>query len=149
MKKIEALNVLAYSQRLKLSELQMLVGVVPQDIVKVALENGFTITGCQIWNYNGCDGKPETEFELKICLPVDTAGRSLEHTRYKLETLPAIQVEETIHRGDWSQLGPTYCELFGRMAQQGKVPNGCTREIYLQVDFEHPENNITEVQVEF
>jgi hypothetical protein len=149
MKKIEALNVIAYSQRLKLSELQMLVGVVPQDIVNVAIENGFAITGCQIWAYDGCDGKPDTTFDLKICLPVDTAGRGLDHPRYFLDTLPEAQVEEAIYQGDWSMIGQTYCSLFSKMVNQGQIPNGRTREIYQQVDFEHPENNITEVQVEF
>lgn len=149
MKKVESTLVISHSCRVNLIGLQPLVGVIPQQIEQVAKEQGFEISGKQIWAYDGCDGNPETPFDLKICLPIKSSNKTLNHNTFQIETLDAMEVKTAIHKGDWSEIGAIYCTLMNELASNNLRPTGKTREIYDVVDFQNPNNCITEVQVEY
>lgn len=149
MKKVESMVVISYSSRLNLDELKALVGVVPQEIEQVAKEQGFEINGNQIWAYEGCDGNPETMFNLKICIPIKASNQKLVHEKYKIEELAEIQVKSAIHKGAWQEMGRTYGHIIDELMSSNHKPTGHTREIYEVVEFDNQQNCITEVQVEY
>ncbi len=148
MKKVESTRVISYSCRVNLIGLQPLVGVIPQQIEQVAKEQGFEISGKQIWAYDGCDGNPETPFDLKICLPIKATNKPLNHDTFKIETLDAMEVKTAIHKGEWKEIGAVYCTLMNELTSNNLRFTGKTREIYEVVDFQNPNNCITEIQVE-
>lgn len=138
-------TVLVYSLNTKLSSMKTDVGEIPNKIATKAMELGLEIAGSQIWQYNGCDGNPETPFKLAICLPVKEAkGNAGE---FHFEVLPEVSCISDIHEGCWSKLGDTYCRMFGEIFRKGIVPTGVSREVYHVCDFENEVNNITEVQI--
>lgn len=149
MKKVESMVVISFSSRINLDGLKSFVGAIPQEIEQVAKDQGFEISGNQIWAYEGCDGNPETVFNLKICLPIKTSNQKLVHEKFKIEELSEMQVKSTIHKGAWQEIGKTYCTIFGELINSNHKPTGHTREIYEVVDFVNQQNCITEVQVEY
>lgn len=149
MKKVESMVVISYSTTLNFEGLKTLVGVVPLEIERVAKDQGFEVNGKQIWAYEGCDGNPATQFGLKICLPIIPTTKLIVHDRFKIETLDEIQVCTAIHKGNWMDMGITYQSLMGGMMAANHFPTGRTREIYDIIDFQNPDNCVTEVQVEY
>ena len=51
------------------------------------------------------------------------------------------------HEGCWENLGETYGLLIFEIQVKDPEMSGQNREIYLNMDFENPEANITEVQI--
>ncbi len=53
-----------------------------------------------------------------------------------------------IVEGPWSNLKGAYESLIGEMAENKMSPGVLCREIYHEIDFNNPENNVTEIQLE-
>ncbi len=144
-KNLEKTPVLMYSLETTLATMMNDFGEVPNDIVVKAQELGLEITGPQIWQYEGADGRPETVFKLDICLPVNQASGNA--GKFRFGVLPEGACISDIHKGSWAKLGDTYCRMFGEISRKGIVPTGLCREIYHHFDMENEEVNVTEVQV--
>jgi putative intracellular protease/amidase/effector-binding domain-containing protein len=114
-------------------------------VYQQAVEAGLEICGGPQWHYHGFDGQPETVFTLDIGLPV-TEVKAVT-APWQCETLPPFKCVGMQHHGPWEQLANTYGKLFTGMEMLGLQMNGYTREQYLQYNFEHPERNITNVQI--
>jgi effector-binding domain-containing protein len=145
-KKVEKITVLKHSMKTSLGTIVNDIEEFPNLIMLKAEELGLEISGPQIWNYSGVDGKPETEIKLDICVPVKEAKGN--PGQFTFDVLPAITCISETHNGAWSELGNTYQRVFGEMSRKSLIPKGGNREIYLRCDLENPENNITEIQVE-
>jgi len=141
------MTVLVHEGRTSLKNLLEYIGDIPKRIIIEAVNQGIHPTGPQYWIYEGADENPETEFTLKICVPVATFGAPFKDGEFKLEKLPAYECLATEHKGDWKELGNTYNQLMGYMQQEQLASNGTCREVYINCDFEKPSNNITEVQM--
>jgi effector-binding domain-containing protein len=102
------------------------------------------VSGPLYWIYHGLDGKPDTVFTLEIALPIQGKFQS---SKFSIKELPAFKTITHIHEGAWEQLSATYGQMMQHI-EANKIPmkDEC-RELYLNIDFEKPENNITEVQV--
>jgi len=118
------------------------VKVLPEDILMQMDKKGFTPEGPQVWVYNGADGNPETVFDLLVGFPV-----ALEKMDMDITALDEFKCATLIHKGDWSKLGESYCQIIGNVKQNGLQMSGECREVYHQVDFENVDNNITEIQI--
>lgn len=145
-KKVEKTTVLTVSLTSSLATLTQDIGNLPNELAAKAEELGLEITGAQIWQYVGSDGQPGTKFRLDICMPVKAAKG--DPGKFKFEELPVYNCVSEMHKGAWSNLGNTYGKIMGEMTRKGMIPTGTSREIYLNCDFENPENCLTEVQVE-
>jgi effector-binding domain-containing protein len=53
----------------------------------------------------------------------------------------------TLHEGSWMEMPSTYQTLIADLFKFGHSMSGLTREVYLNMDFENPENNNTEIQI--
>ena len=127
-----------------LNTLKTDVGNVPEDLYTEAGKAGLQPAGPQHWVYIGADENRDTQFSLDMGLPVQGDGTS---DKYQVKELPALKCATTIHEGSWDNFAATYEKLIGEVMAKGlKMTNEC-REVYLNVDMENPEKNITEVQV--
>ncbi|MBN1769517.1 MAG: GyrI-like domain-containing protein [Prolixibacteraceae bacterium] len=144
-KTLQPVNVLTYALSSTLKTIVADSGNIPNELMAKASELGLEVTGPQIWDYYGADGRPDTKFKLKICVPVrEVKG---DPGKFTFEVLPEITCISEIHKGPWSQLGNTYHRIFGEMSRKKLSPTGANREIYINCDFENEENNVTEVQI--
>ena len=140
----QAVRVLYATVSTTLAGIKQDTGTIPEDLYAEAAKSGLTPSGPQHWVYIGVTQDIDRPFHLLMGLPVAGEGTS---AKYAVKELPEFKCAATIHKGSWDELGKTYAQLFGNIMQQGLKPTGDCREVYLVVDMEHPENNITEVQV--
>ena len=120
------------------------VGTTPAQLMEEAAKLDLEVTGPQVWNYIGGDGNPDTRFQLEICIPVkeDTLNDPS-----RLKALKPFKCAVTTHKGKWDEFKNVYEKLIGEIYQSGNTLGDTCREIYINCDFENPENNITEVQI--
>jgi effector-binding domain-containing protein len=137
------LTVLYSTHRTTIQQLNQFVGTVMKDLYTEAA-NSTLVSGPVYWIYHGMDGKPDTEFTLEIALPIQ--GK-FESSKFSIKDLPAFKTVTHVHEGAWEQLHATYGQMMQHI-EANKIPmkDEC-RELYLNIDFQKPENNITEVQV--
>jgi effector-binding domain-containing protein len=128
-----------------LSDLQQIVGTSAKELFGQALKNDLFISGPIYWIYYGMDGNPDTVFNLDVALPVN--GNSSSATEHHIKELDPFYCLSTIHEGAWDTLPGTYAGLMERVHADKLHLSGITRELYTNIDFNHPENNITEVQL--
>lgn len=145
-KKVEKMTVIKYSLETKMSTMITDVGNSASEIAVKATELGLEITGPQIWQYTGSDGKDDTPFTLDICLPIKEAKG--DPGKFSFHELPEYNCVAEIHKGPWNNLSNTYQKMMGEMTRKGIVPRWTCREVYITCDFENQENCITEVQME-
>ncbi|MFA5327404.1 MAG: GyrI-like domain-containing protein [Prolixibacteraceae bacterium] len=100
----------------------------------------------QIWIYDGADSNMDKPIKLTMSIPVEK--NSVDHGKFSFYELPEFNCISELHHGPWDKLGETYQKLMPAIAQQGFTYTGMAREIYSVVDFENPENCVTEIQVE-
>ena len=137
------LIVLYSTHRSTIQQLGSLVGTVMKDLYIDASSNTL-ITGPVYWIYHGADGRPDTVFTLEIALPIQGV---FESSRFKVKELPAFKTVSHVHEGVWQQLHATYSQIMQHIeANRMPLKDEC-RELYINIDFQRPENNITEVQV--
>jgi len=116
---------------------------------KIAIEiskAGAKSIGDQIWEYEGADGNAETIFSLKIAFPVETELN--ENNGCCTMNLDPFKCISHIHKGSWNEFSSVYEKLMVNIIKEGYQITGRCREIYMQCDFDNPENCITEIQVE-
>lgn len=137
------LTVLYSSHQTTIQQLGQFVGTVMKDLYSDAAANTI-VSGPVYWIYHGMDGKPDTLFTLDIAIPIQGKYGS---SRFAIKDLPAFKSLTHIHEGAWEQLHATYAQMMQHI-EANKLPlrDEC-REIYVNIDFQKPENNITEVQL--
>ncbi|OJV18961.1 MAG: hypothetical protein BGO21_01675 [Dyadobacter sp. 50-39] len=145
-KTIQPIHVLCFETQTSFKEIFQYVRVEARNLYQDAVHNDLEITGPVYWVYQGADGQPDTVFTLTIALPVTPPAHATD-SRYRLKQLEAFEcISEDLY-GNWDGLVNTYGSLFGEIMSRKLVMTGQNREIYLNMDFENPERNITEVQI--
>lgn len=139
--KTGSFTALTFNARLTLTQMDQHVGTRAQELYQLAAANNLFVAGPVYWIYDGADGNPDTVFDLKIALPVIAPSHA--KTLPQLETIPTFHSLTTSHAGPWQTLNGTYCHISEEVAQRRLQPTGICRELYLQIDFDHPENNLT------
>lgn len=142
-----AFTALVFEGKTTLKNLQQYTGNYATQIVREAVNNGFHPTGPQYWVYVWNSMDMESEFDLKICLPVATFGNKYNgNALFKLQKIEAFKHVAVKHTGPWHEMANTYSKLYCDMQSQKIQPTNVCREVYINCDFENPENNITEIQ---
>lgn len=144
IKEVLPVNVYYKSFKTTLKTISEFVKDTPAKMYDDLEKYGIIPTGPQIWNYIGGDGNPDTEFTLEIAIPVE-----------KLKDIPGMSFKEfesfscvsAVHNGPWNLLKNTYETTISEIFKNGKQFGTSCREIYVNCDFENPENNVTEVQI--
>ena len=147
IRKIEPIHVICFETETTMKDMLRHVRVVAHQIYQDAVKQELEITGPVYWIYQGADGQPDTKFFLTIAVPVTKPDAEIQGSEFKLRKLDSFTCISQTHFGDWNKLGETYGRLFGEVQSGNLIPSGETREIYLNMDFENTEGNITEVQI--
>jgi len=145
-KNVGKITVLKYTLKTSIAAMTTDVGNTANEMVAKATELGLEVTGPQIWQYDGCDGKPDTKFTLDICIPIKEAKGNA--GKYVFAELPEFTCISEIHKGSWSTSMNAYERIMGEMSRKGMMPGNISREIYIVSDFVNQENCITEIQMQ-
>lgn len=134
-----------YSQhRTTIQQLGQFVGTVVRDLCAEAVQHNALISGAPIWIYHGMDGRPDTIFTLEIAIPVQG---NFTPSRFSIKQLPAFKALTHTHEGAWTRLPEAYGAILQHVDAY-KIPiNEECREVYLNIDLQQPEYNITQVQM--
>ncbi|RRB04890.1 GyrI-like domain-containing protein [Larkinella rosea] len=144
IKEAKPLTTLAFSTRTTLKELGPFVRNVARDLYREAVRLDLEITGPIVWQYDGVDGKPDTVFGLDIVLPIQAfQGQPADGMAFK--ALEGWRCAYTEHDGSWDKLMATYGPFMGALVQGGYQICSLNREAYVNVDFENPANNVTQI----
>lgn len=138
-------HVLSFIDKVTLPDLQKYVRTKAQELYKEAVSHNLEITGTVYWMYYGMDGNPDTVFTLEIAIPVTPAAHY--SGKFQMKRLEPFKYVSCLHEGDWNRLPETYGKVFQEIGVNHYVPSGICREVYQFIDFESPDNNLTEVQV--
>jgi effector-binding domain-containing protein len=145
IKELNPLFVLYFTKKTTLNGLGPYVRTIARQLYREASRADLEVTGPIYWIYYGMDGQPDTEFTLEIALPVTEpdayAGEFL------IKKLPFFRCVSGLHTGAWGNMSETYGQLIGELTARGCTMNGICREVYVQMDFSTPGNNVTEVQI--
>jgi effector-binding domain-containing protein len=145
IKEIKPMNVLFFSEKTTIHEMMKFVRVKANELYRNAIENNLEITGPVYWIYYGMNGQPNTRFILEICIPVHPSG--VYSGPFALKKLPVFRCASDSHYGSWQEMAQVYQVLIGDIFQGNHTMIGVTREVYLNMDFVSPENNMTEIQI--
>ncbi len=118
---------------------------VPGELYTEAEQLGLTPTGPIQYIYTGVSGDEFNEFGLEIALPV--AHTQTKPFGFSLKTFAPFRCVNHQFTGSWEQLPTVYDALFPAFYQAGHKYNGHVREVYAVVDFDNPDNHVTEIQV--
>ncbi|RPH31807.1 MAG: AraC family transcriptional regulator [Bacteroidales bacterium] len=145
IKKAPSMNLFCFSTEATLMELGKYVRVKAHETYIEAVKNNLEITGPIYWIYYGMDGNPETRFKLDIGVPVQHVKPTSDG--FNCKTIGEMELATCIHEGSWDKFPQSYSSLIGELMKSGRMMNGIAREVYINIDFENPKNNITEIQL--
>jgi len=124
------------------------VGDITQTLAEELVGAGIIPTGPMMFLYDGVDGNPKTEFDLRIALPVSQADAARYDGANSVDRLKPFTFIETVLYGDIAQLGPkAYEPLMVEMQKAGLQPTGFVREVYQNFVDLTSEDNETRVQI--
>jgi effector-binding domain-containing protein len=147
IKSIQPIHVLYFDTETSLREISEHVRTVARRLYQDAVKNDLEITGPVYWIYDGADGQPDTKFNLTIALPVTPVEAILPDSMFQVKYLEPFECITGQLYGSWDKLGGMYGNLISGLSADNLMMSGQNREIYLNMDFLHPERNITEVQI--
>lgn len=139
------MNLFCFSTEATLTELGRYVRVKAREIYIEVVKNNLEITGPIYWIYYGMDGNPQTRFNLDIGIPVQESKPL--SSGFSCKLIEAMELATCIHEGSWDTLSQSYSSLIAELIKSGRMLNGISREAYLNIDFQNPKNNITEIQL--
>lgn len=140
-----SMMVIYKSFHVTMKDFQEAAGTSARELYAEAFENDLIVSGPVYWIYTGMDSKPDTVFTLEVALPV--SRKTAIEDNIQMKELPAFQCISTLHEGSWDTLKDIYPPLIQRVQADGLQLNGMFREMYINIDFDTPEHNLTEVQV--
>lgn len=139
------MTVAYHTHQVSMKDLQAIVGTSAMKLYSEVVGSGLFVAGPVYWMYTGMDGKPDTVFTLDVAIPI--TGDIPNHANVSTRKLDPFHCLSTIHEGAWDKLSDTYATLMERVHVLRLPLNGFIREMYTNIDFVNPGNNITEVQV--
>ncbi len=145
IKESKPYNALVFRVETTLLELSNHVAHVAKSLYREAVRLDLMVTGAIHWNYYGIDGQPDTKFLLEIALPIQE--KEVVSSEFEWRRIAGFKCVSAVLEGPWEQLPKIYETLIRQLHAQGLHMTDECREMYINMDFETPENNITEVQV--
>lgn len=146
IKEIKPINFLFFRTKTKVSELGRYVGIVARELYRDATLNDLEISGPVYWNYIGFSGDITKEFTLEIALPVAEIPSHYEG-KFRVKREETFYCVSIIHEGSWFDLPASYEKLMNFIGEHDLKIASLNREVYINMDFNNPSANITEIQV--
>ncbi|HEX5169153.1 MAG TPA: GyrI-like domain-containing protein [Cyclobacteriaceae bacterium] len=146
VKEIKPINFLFFRTRTKVSELGRYVGIVARELYRDAFLNDLEVTGPIYWNYIGFEGDEAKEFTLEVALPVAEIPASYEG-KFRVKRDDTFYCVSLSHEGSWFDFPSAYGKLMRYIEENKLQPVALKRELYINMDFNNPVANITEIQI--
>lgn len=99
-----------------------------------------------LWHGGGYQSEEEIELEVAEAFRGEAPINLKDKNSVHLTELPAARVAATVHKGSYEKFGEAYAAILSWMEDNGYVPNGSVREVYLHFE-ENVNNNISELQI--
>lgn len=145
VKAVKPINFIFYRTETTVANLINLLPIA-MELFREAIALNLHVTGPVHWHYFGFTGEIEKPFTLEIALPVSAI---VSHYDGKLhfKRTELFKCISTIHEGGWLELPAAYDKLL-KFANENKLElTAANRELYINVDFENPDANVTEIQI--
>lgn len=144
VKTIKPISFLFYRTETTVDKLNTLFWVAPE-LFREAVLNKLTITGPVHWHYIGFTDLAKS-FILEIALPVGEVLADYDG-RFHFKRTEEFKCLTATHEGNWLEIPMSYQKLMQVAGEQKLQPVGVNRELYVNVDFNFPEANTTEIQL--
>jgi len=145
IKEVKPINFLFYRTETKVNELLQFLPIA-QELYAEAAHNKLGIAGPIHWHYFGFTGDESKPFTLEISLPVAEVLEEYDG-KFHFKRTEHFRCVSAVHDGSWHDIPKSYGSIFQFIVQQNLEPIAANREIYVNVDFKHPEANTTEIQI--
>jgi len=93
----------------------------------------------------GVDGRPDTRFTLEVALPVQ--GNIPTALLPYFKQIPAFRCLSSRYEGPWEGISGHYEQMMQYIKENQLKMSGIYAESFLHIDFDHPDNHITEIQI--
>lgn len=145
LKEVKPVNFLYFRTEAYVHQLENFLPVA-RDLYKEAADHQLLVTGPVQWHYFGFVGDASKPFTLEIALPVSEVIAGYDGS-FHFKRTDIFKCVSLIHEGPWHELPSSYQRMMQFIQEENLVALGINREIYINTDFEHPDANITEVQI--
>lgn len=119
---------------------------VAQRLYEEAVSRNLRINGPIHWHYHDMCGDLAAPFTLEICLPVEDTPTEYDGI-YHVKRTEMFRCVSVIHEGGWDTIPSGYQKIAQFVGEQNLKPAGVNREIYINVNLQVPEANVTEIQL--
>lgn len=138
------MTVLYSSHRTTIPQLGNFVGAIAKELYAEAAKNNALVSGPQYWIYHGMDGKEDTVFTLEIAMPIQG---EIKTEKFKVRELPSYKSVAHTHSDSWETMPASYGKILQYIDENKIAMTDECREVYLNVDFVNPKNNLVEIQL--
>jgi effector-binding domain-containing protein len=145
IKSVKPINFLFFRTETKIAELAQFIPV-GQELIREAVKENLFITGPVHWHYFGFEGDESKPFVLEISLPVGEVRNEYDG-RFHFKRTETFKCVSMIHEGSWFDIPKSYGAMMTFMATNKLSPVEANREVYVNTDLNHPEANVTEIQI--
>jgi effector-binding domain-containing protein len=145
VKEVKPINFLFFRTETKVNDLEKCLPVA-QELYEEAAKHKLRVTGPVHWHYFGFEGDANKSFTLEISLPVAEIVQEYDGPFHFKRTEP-FKCVSVIHEGSWYEIPRSYEQAFAFIGTNRLRPLAANRELYINVDFENPVANTTEIQI--
>ncbi len=145
IKEVRPINFIFFRAETYVHELVKFIPVA-KDLYREAVNYNLHVSGPIHWHYFGFDGDVSKPFILEIALPVAEVVSGYDGNFHFKRTEP-FKCVSLMHEGGWMTIPDAYGKLMQFIAGENLRPAGVNREIYVNVDFNDADANVTEVQL--
>ena len=147
------MTVLFIAHQTSLADLGNFAAVSVKELYRYVADLDLMVCGPQYWFYYGlnagsgaADQPPlDTRLTLEVALPVN--GRIPTALIPYCKEVPSLKCLSFVHEGSWDGLSGVHKTMHGHIQENGLTMSGIYAEVYLNIDPDHPERNITEVRI--
>lgn len=145
IKEVQPITFLFYRTETSISDLINFIPV-GQQLLKEAVANNLFITGPVHWHYVGFTGDDSKPFTLEISLPVSEVPKDYDGV-FHFKRTELFKCVSLVHEGGWTTIPESYSKLMMFLTTHQLKALALNREIYINVDFNYPQANTTEIQI--
>lgn len=119
---------------------------VGQQLIREAVQQGLTVTGCVHWHYFDFTGNEIKKFTLEVALPIAQPLQPY-NGQFKVKTTGDFKCVCLTHEGRWDEIPMSYGRMMDFMKANHLASDRENRELYVNADFINQQGNITELQL--
>ena len=145
VKEVKPINFIYFRTETTVSGLQNFLSV-SKELYREAVKYDLQVTGPVHWHDDDFSMDETKPFILEVALPVSEIPSDYDG-KFHLKRTQPFKCVSFVHEGPWNELPSTYNKMIQFITKNKLELAAVNREIYVNVDFNFPEANETEVQM--